>query len=449
MDLRDVMSNFIIKAKYALKINFDVIKDAEIEITDKTITYFGKQRSGTKEDYKYQDYPYGLVMPAFVNGHTHLPETLIRGLCDDEDLHTWLYDHVWQVEPVMTAEQAKVGALLGIAEMIRSGTVAFVDQYFYANQIAEAVAESGVKAFLGPSIFDGNPETKTIEKAFQQNKKVFDTWNSHDNRIFIGFGPHAHYSVPEDQFREIIDAAKERNTMIHTHVSETKREVNEAKEKYKLSPVGYLEKLGALDHILAAHCIHMDDSDIALLHKHAVTILSNPQSNLKIGAGIAPIPYYLEKNLNIILGTDGSASNNNLDIMEEARLVSLIHKGLHTNPKLLPMQQIIPLFTSNASKVFPNNSFAGVLSEGKPADLVVYDLHSVNNTPIIHPVSNMFFSSNTTDIVLTMADGKILYEKIEGKESFKTINIEEIKKKAQQAIEDMMSKADYTANSIL
>lgn len=443
------MSKYVLQAKYALKDNFEILKDAEIEIMGTSITYFGKKRSGTKEEFTYLNFPYGLVVPAFVNGHTHLPETLIRGLCDDEDLHTWLYDHVWQVEPAMTAEQAKVGALLGIAEMVRSGTVAFVDQYFYANQIAEAVAESGVKAYLGPSIFEGNPETKTIEKAFQQNKKVFDAWHGHDNRLFIGFGPHAHYSVPEDQFTEIIAAAKERKTMIHTHVSETQREVKEAQENYKLSPVGYLERLGALDYILAAHCIHLDDSDIALLHKHKVTILSNPQSNLKIGAGIAPIPYYLEKDLNIILGTDGSASNNNLDIMEEARLVSLIHKGLHTNPKLLPMQQIIPLFTSNASKIFPNNSFAGILREGKPADLVVYDLHSVNNTPIIHPLSNMFFSSNSTDIILTMADGKILYEKIEGKESFKTINIEEIQKKAQQAIEQMMSIADYTATKMI
>ena len=192
------MSNYIIKAKYALKNNFDIIKDAEIEITNKIITYLGKERSGRKEEFTYLSFPYGLVMPAFVNGHTHLPETLIRGLCDDEDLHTWLFDHVWQVEPSMTAEQAKVGALLGIAEMIRSGTVAFIDQYFYAHQIAEAVAESGVKAFLAPSIFEGNAETKTIERAFQQNKKVFDTWHGHDNRIFIGFGPHAHYSVPEE-----------------------------------------------------------------------------------------------------------------------------------------------------------------------------------------------------------------------------------------------------------
>ena len=236
------MSNYIIKAKYALKNNFDIIKDAEIEITNKIITYLGKERSGRKEEFTYLSFPYGLVMPAFVNGHTHLPETLIRGLCDDEDLHTWLFDHVWQVEPSMTAEQAKVGALLGIAEMIRSGTVAFIDQYFYAHQIAEAVAESGVKAFLAPSIFEGNAETKTIERAFQQNKKVFDTWHGHDNRIFIGFGPHANYSVPEEAFKEIIAETKQRKTKIHTHVSETQKEVKEAKENYNLTPVAYLDK---------------------------------------------------------------------------------------------------------------------------------------------------------------------------------------------------------------
>lgn len=438
------MGNYILRVKYVLKNNTELLKDAEIEIDDSKISYIGNRRAFKKEEFEYLDFQHGLAVPAFINGHTHLPETLIRGICDDEDLHTWLYDHVWKLEPNMTAKQAKIGAQLGIAEMIKSGTVAFIDQYFYSNQIAEAVAESGVKAFLAPSIFDGNPETKTIEQAFKVNKQVFKQWNGYDNRIFIGFGPHAHYSVPEEWLKEIIAEAKNRNTKIHTHVSETEREVKEAKENYGLTPVEYLDKLGALQHILAAHCIYLTDSDVNRLSENQTSILSNPQSNLKIGAGIAPIPDYIDKSLNVILGTDGSASNNNLDIMEEVRLLSLLHKGLNRNPKILTIKEIIPLFTSNGVKVFPKKSYTGILAETNHADIVVYDLNSLNTIPIINPISNWIFSSNPMDIHLTMANGKILFRKVDGKEEFPTLQISVIKKQAQKAIDDIMIKSDYT-----
>lgn len=437
------MSNFIIKVKYALKNNSEVLKDAEIEVTDKNITYIGKKRSLKKENYEYLEFEHGLAVPGFINGHTHLPETLIRGICDDEDLHTWLYDHVWKIEPSMSPRHAKVGALLGIAEMIRSGTVAFIDQYFYSNQIAEVVAETGMKAFLAPSIFDGNPETKTIEKAFDKNKQVFRDWNGYDNRIFVGFGPHAPYSVSDEWFKEILEETRKYGTKIHTHVSETMREVKETKEKFNSTPVEYLNKIGALEYILAAHCIHLTEQDISLLQQNKTTILSNPQSNCKIGAGIAPIPNYVKIGLNVILGTDGSASNNNLDIMEEARLLALLHKGLRTDPKILPIKEIIPLFTSNGNKVFPNKAYIGVLKENSPADIVIFNLNSANMLPVINPISNWMFASNPSDIELTMANGKILFRKRDGKEEYFTLNIEQIKKQAQKAIDEMMSVSNY------
>ena len=442
----DNANNYIVRVKFALKNSFELIENAEIEIENKTITYIGKKRDIQKENFSYIYQEHGLAVPAFVNGHTHLPETLIRGICDDEDLHTWLYDHVWKVEPSMNCGQAKTGALLGIAEMMKSGTVAFIDQFFFSDQIAEAVSETGVKAFLAPSIFDGNPETKTIEKAFEQNKRVFHKWNSHDNRIFIGFGPHAPYSVPKTTFKEIIEETKLKGTKIHTHVSETQREVNESKTKLNTSPVEYLNALGGLQNVIAAHCVYTDEKDRKLLSQNKTTIVTNPQSNLKLGSGIAPIPDYLSK-INVILGTDGSASNNNLDIMEEVRLLSLIHKGLNKNPKILKIREIIPLFTSNASKIFPNNSYTGILAENNPADLVIYNLDSINNTPVINPISNWFFSSNISDIVLTMANGRILYQKTNGQDFFPTLDIDSVKKQAQQAIESMMTLSNYKPQS--
>ena len=235
---------------------------------------------------------------------------------------------------------------------------------------------------------------------------------------------------------------KELRTKIHTHVSETEREVKESKDTLGMTPVEYLDKIQALEHVLAAHSIHTTAEDRILLEKNNTTILTNPQSNLKIGAGIAPIPDYIGK-INVILGTDGSASNNNLDMMEEVRLLSLLHKGLTKDPKKLSVKEILPLFTSNGAKVFPNHSYTGVLAEQNPADIVVIDMQSEHMVPVINPISNWIFASNPTDIVLTMANGKILFEKKGNEELFRTLNIIEVKMKAQKAIDDMMSKSNY------
>lgn len=433
--------DFIIRAKFILIKYKKLIFDGEIHIQDKIISYIGERNiiNHDLHDPIIKEYPKGLILPAFINAHTHIPETLIRGLCDDEDLHTWLYDHVWKIEAAMTADQAKIGTLLGIAEMVSSGTIGFVDQFYFADKIAEAVSETGVKAFLAPSIFEGNAETKTLEKSFEQNKIVFDKWHGHDRRIVIGFGPHAPYTVSKDWLEKIISETKKRDTKIHIHLNETLRELDEAKKEFNCSPIEYMDKLGGLSHTIAAHCTHTSENDRKLLQKNSVTVLSNPTSNLKVGTGIAPIPDYINRNINVCLATDGSASNNNLNLLEEARLTALIHKGIHKNPKLLPIADIIPLITSNASKIFTPSIYSGSLAVGNQADLVVYDLNSVNTTPIINPLSNWLFSAHPSDIKMTMADGNILYENGE----FKTLNIQKVKSDAQIAIDDMMERADY------
>jgi 5-methylthioadenosine/S-adenosylhomocysteine deaminase len=427
----------IIKAKFILS-EQGLLKDSEIHISEGEIVHIGPNSSSNAEF--VFDFPKGLLLPAFINAHTHLPETLIRGLCDDEDLHTWLYDHVWKVEPYMTHDQAKIGTLLGIAEMVSSGTIGFVDQFYFADKIAEAVAETGVKAFLAPSIFEGNAETKTIEKSFQQNKVVYDKWHCYDNRILIGFGPHAPYTVEKELFERIIHEAKQRKTFIHTHLNETEKEVTDAINEWNCSPIEYMNRLDGLSNIIGAHCVHTSDTDRQLLQKHNVTVLSNPTSNLKTGSGIAPIPDYIQRGINVCLATDGSASNNNLNMLEEARLTALLHKGIHKNPKLVSIHQIIPMITSNASKIFSSQIYTGRIAISSPADLVVYDLSSVNTTPIINPLSNWLFAAHPSEVVLTMANGKILYEDGE----FKTLNIQDIKVKAQEAIEDMMQRSEYT-----
>ncbi|MDH5404872.1 MAG: amidohydrolase [Candidatus Heimdallarchaeota archaeon] len=434
------MSSFVIKPKWILHPQGSILENQIIHIEDNTFTYIGKY-DGSKIPHGTDVYTFdkGLVVPPFVNAHTHIPETLIRGICDDQDLHEWLYNHVWKVEPQMNKHDAKIGALLGIAEMIQSGTIGFIDQFYFSNEIADAVSKTGVKAYLAPSIFEGNSETKTSEHALDKNIEVLKKWHGYDNRIFIGFGPHAPYSVDDEMYTRIFNLAEEYDTIIHTHLSETSREVNESKEKYDKSPIQKMHDLGILKRIIAAHCVHVSDEDLQILYKNRVTVLHNIQSNLKLGSGIARIPDMIAKGINVCLGTDGSASNNNLDMLEEVRLNTLIHKGLNSDPKLINSLSSLKMGTSNASKIFPNNSYSGEIKVGDPADLIVVDLSSVNNTPVINPISNWIFSSYGNNINMTIANGTILYENGE----FMTLDIADIKTKAQKSIERMMSSADY------
>ncbi len=430
-----------IKARWMLDSRGNTLKNRHIIVENKKISYVGDYKSSEiPRDANKIDYKHGLVLPPFINSHTHIPETLIRGIRDDSDLYDWLFNHVWIVEPQMKASDARIGTQLGIAEMLASGTIGFVDQFYYSNEIAKVVYETGVKAFLAPSIFDGNAETKTIENAYNENIRVIKNWHMKDNRIFVGFGPHATYTVPEELFLKIYEQAEKYDTFIHTHMQETKREVREAIEKYGLSPIERMNKLGILERIFAAHCVHLSDKDFALIKEKKVNVLHNIQSNLKLGSGIAEIPKMLDMGINVSLGTDGNASNNNLDMLEEVRLTALIHKGIHYNPQLISYKTALKMATQNAAPLL-FNSYTGKIETNQPADLIIVDLKNVNSIPVINPVSNWVFSSSSSNVVLTMADGKILYQ--DG--NYSTLNIDHVLEDASKSTQRMMKDANYTA----
>ena len=341
----------------------------------------------------------------------------------------------------MKAKDATIGAQLATAEMISSGTIGFVDQYFFADEIAEVVYQSGMKALINPSIFDGKPMGFhfSLESSYRKNLEVINKWHRKDDRVFVGFGPHAPYSVPDDYYQKIYEQAEKYDTKIHTHLNETKQEVDESKKAHGKSPIQKMQDLGVLDRIVAAHCIHLDENDKQLLVQHHIPVLHNIQSNLKIGAGIANIPDYISRGIIVCLGTDGNASNNNLDMLEEVRLTALIHKGLHGNPKLIPARTALKMGTENASSIFPPGIYSGKLLKGEPADLLVVDLDRINTTPIINPLSNWVYSANSSNVALTMSNGKILYSD----NKFQTLNVERIKEQAQKSIERMMIESDY------
>lgn len=422
-----------------------LIEDGRILIEENKIVYSGPKNNSKAISAGHDrfNFSHGIATPGFVNAHTHLPETLLRGLVDDKDLHTWL-KHIWTYEPNMSASDAYWGSMLGIAEMLASGTVAFNDQYFYSNQIARAVDSSGIKAFLSPSIFyDGNPEANSMEEAFQHAQDTFKNWNGKNNRLWIGFGPHAPYTVGQEWFTCIADEARKLGTILHTHFNETEREVQEALKKWGKRPVERMEEIGTLDTIQsAAHCIHLSDHEIELLRKYNISVLHCPKSNMKIGAGLADVPKLLKSNINVCLGTDGQANNNKLDMIEEMAFEVLIHKGFRKDPTLLPSHEVIRMATVRASQLFPKGVYSGTLTEETPADLTVINLDSIQTTPIINPISHLTYAIGRENVEMTVVDGAILY--LDGE--FPTLDKSEIKEKARKAIANILEKKESVKN---
>jgi 5-methylthioadenosine/S-adenosylhomocysteine deaminase len=438
------MDDFVIQAGWSYS-EGKLQKNIQVVVENGQIAYFGPPKSGEiATGVEIRSYPKGLILPPFINSHTHISETLIRGICDDADLHEWLYEHVWKVEPQMTPNDARIGAQLAAAEMLASGTIGFVDQYFYADQIAKVVEETGMKALLCPSIFEGTPESTEIEKSYQKNIEVLNKWHGRDNRIFIGLGPHAPYSVSDEYFVRIYEQAKKFDTKIHTHLNETVREVKDSIDKYGLSPIEKMDKIGVLDRIIAAHCIHLSENDKFLLSNNQVSILHCIQSNLKIAAGVGEIPNLNKRGINICLGTDGNASNNNLEMLEEVRLTAMIHKGVTLDPKVIDTRTALNMATENPSKLFPEGVISGKIQEGLNADILLVDLNKVHTTPIINPLSNWIYSGNNQNVAMTISKGKILYD--EG--VFTTINIEKVMEQAQESTERMMIDADYNSTGL-
>ncbi|MHA2092407.1 MAG: amidohydrolase [Candidatus Kariarchaeaceae archaeon] len=442
-----------IQAKWLYHPSGKIISDAHVVVQDKIITYVGKFNSAEIPlGSERIALPKGFVVPPFINAHTHIAETLIRGICDDSELYEWLFNHVWKVEPQMRAADARVGTQLAVAEMVSSGTIGFVDQFYFSEQIADVVNETGMKALLCPSIFDrskngvieeGWVEPRNIEESFQDNIKLLQTYHGRDNRIFIGLGPHAPYTISDEFYKRIYEQAEKFNTKIHTHLNETKREVEESQTKFGKTPIEKMEDIGVLDRIIAAHCIHLNDNDKKLLQKYPIPILHCAQSNLKIGAGIAQIPELLDLSIPVCLGTDGNASNNNLDMLEEVRLTALIHKGIHHDPTLVDARSALKMGTSNASVLFPPGVFSGRIEKDNPADLLVLDLDKVNTTPVIKPLSNWVFSGNTGNVAITMSNGKILFNS--GK--YLTLDIDKVKEDVQKTTNRMIDHAGYDISS--
>lgn len=351
-----------------------------------------------------------LLVPGFVNAHTHLPMTLFRGLAEDLSLKEWLEERIWPAERKLTAETVYWFALLGLVEMIRSGTTAFADMYFFMEEVGRAVEEAGLRALLSYGIIA--PTTERMESELGKAEKFAREWHgAAGGRIHCALSPHAPYTCGPEVWKETTRLAKELKIPIHTHIAETKREVEEHQTRYGRTPVQWLEELGVFAvPVIAAHCVWVTEKDIDILAAHNVSVAHCPSSNLKLASGIAPAWAMLRGGVNLAIGTDGAASNNTLDMVREMRLAAILAKARAEDPRAMPAPEALSSATRRGAMALGWDKDLGAIEEGYLADCVLFDLGAVHFVPGHDPLADLVYTACGADVEMVMVGGEILME---------------------------------------
>jgi 5-methylthioadenosine/S-adenosylhomocysteine deaminase len=374
-----------------------------------------------------------IVLPGLINTHTHLAMVLFRGYADDMQLQDWLQKKIWPLESRLTGEACYQGALLGCAEMILSGTTTFMDMYFHMEDVARAVDESGLRAFLSYGIIDLFDSGKA--KAEQEkSRELFEFFRKLGNsRIRFALGPHAPYTCSAETLLWAKEFAEENGVIFHIHIAETRKEQADSQKQYGARVVEYLDKIGALcDRMLAAHCVWLTKSEVALLAKAGVSVAHCPVSNMKLASGgVAPLPEMFEAGIAVGLGTDGAASNNSLDMFETMKICALLHKAQRWDPTVLNAQKVLDLATIEGARALGLQDETGSIETGKKADIVVLDGGMPNMNPVHGKetiVSDLVYSASAANVNTTIVDGKVLMQN----RQLRTMNLEQTVQSADE-----------------
>ncbi|HOU39824.1 MAG TPA: amidohydrolase family protein [Promineifilum sp.] len=395
---------------------YDVYEDGAVAIRGDSIVAVGPTEEIAR-DYQAAetvDCADSVIMPGLVNAHTHIPMTLMRGLNDDLRLDVWL-GYLMPVErEFVTPAFVKLGARVACAEMIRSGVTSFADMFYYEEAIAEQVAEIGLRALLGQTILVfPAPDAETFEDALLLCRRFIEHWNGHP-LIQPAVAPHAWYTATPELLLACADLARAFDVPLHTHVSETKLEADNSVNQNHMSVVTWLEQHGILDtKLLAAHCVHINEEDMFSLRRVGAGVAHCPSSNLKLASGIAPVAQMLKLGLKVGVGTDGPASNNDLDMVEEMRLASFIAKTAAQNPTVLPARQTLEIATIGGARAIHMGHLTGSLEVGKRADVAVRDMRGIHNQPHFHNhpdavYSRIVYSSKANDVAHVLCNGRWL-----------------------------------------
>ncbi len=410
-----------------------VIKNANIGIKGNYIDFIGENENTVKEFKadKVIDGKNKLAMPGLINTHTHSGMTIMRNFANDLSLEEWLFNNIIPTEAKLTEEDIYWGTMLGMAEMIKSGTTAFTDMYYYMDTIARAVEETGMRANLSRNAFKFiGSSSEMVRNQVPVCVDYFKNWNNKaDGRIKVYVEIHSVYLCDKVGLTESAQLAKELGTGIHIHLLETQKEREEAIKRYGADPIEVCLKAGVFEvPVIAAHCVHLSDSNYDVLLNNGVNVAHNPTSNLKLGSGIANVPLMMKKGINVALGTDGAASNNNLDMFEEMHLAALIHKGHHMQPTLVSAEDVLKMATENGAKATGFEGETGRLQEGYKADLVLIDMDKAHIAPVNDCISALAYCVQGSDVDTVIVDGNVLMEN----RVLKTIDEEKVKYKVKE-----------------
>ncbi len=350
-----------------------------------------------------------IVIPGLFNAHTHLAMTLFRGYAEDLPLKEWLENKIWKVEKLLTARDVYWGSLLGILEMLKSGTTAFSDLYIFMDEVAKAVGESGIRAVLSYGMADRGDEDKA-KKELKIGTDFIRNWdNAFNGRIRAVFGPHAPYTCTPDFLVRVKEKARELNTHVHIHVSETRWEVEYVRERYGKTPVRLLEDIGFLDEkTVLAHVVWIDDEEMRILRDKKVSVVHCPISNLKLASGIARVKEMHDLGINVCLGTDGASSNNTYNLFEEIKMTSLLQKVTTGRADALKAKEVLRMATENGYKAYGLKG--GKIERGYLADLVLIDRRKPNFCPTYDPINSLVYASYGCEVTHIVVDGELVVE---------------------------------------
>ena len=358
----------------------------------------------------------GLILPGLINGHTHAAMSLFRGLADDLPLMEWLNHYIFPVESHMDREFVRTGTLLACAEMILSGTTTFCDMYLFEEEVAEAAQSAGMRCLVGEVLYDfPSPNYGPIEEGLKYTESLIRKWQGHP-LVSVAVEPHAVYTCSPDLLIAANGLAKHYGVPLIIHVAESASEIEEVRRKYGKKPFEHLESLGVLGpQLIADHCVHVDDVEIRRMANHGVKAITNPESNMKLASGISPVPRLLAQGITVGLGTDGCASNNNLDLFEEMDTTAKVHKVAAMDPTVLDAWTVLNMATFSGAKALGMEDRIGSLEVGKKADVIVVDTHKPHLTPMYNPYSHLVYAAKGNDVshcvvngMLVMQDRKLL-----------------------------------------